>query len=162
MYFKRLKNKEKIADFANLGFYTEGSFDFGFQMSAKRFRNPKFDIRNQKTPQYFYFFYKNKQLMSILLSNFSTIKTISNIMALDKSNTPLVNDLISLIEEGKKQLAFVANATIALTYWRVGKRINTDILDNKRGDYGKQIVVSAIRQLVVHNGSNYERKINFK
>ena len=79
-------------------------------------------------------------------------------MELDNKNSMLVNELVSLIEEGKKQLSFAANATITLTYWRVGKRINSNILDNKRAGYGKQIVVSTARQLVAQYGNNYEEK----
>ena len=78
-------------------------------------------------------------------------------MKLDK-NKLLVNELVSLIEEGKRQLSFAANATITLTYWRVGKLINDDILNNKRAGYGKQIVVSVARQLVVQYGKSYEEK----
>ena len=78
-------------------------------------------------------------------------------MKLNK-NKLLVNELVSLIEEGKRQLSFAANATITLTYWRVGKRINDDILNNKRAGYGKQIVVSVARQLVVQYGKSYEEK----
>lgn len=79
-------------------------------------------------------------------------------MELNTNYTPLVNDLVSLIEEGKKQLAFAANAAMTMTYWRIGKRINEDILDNKRADYGKRIVVSVSRQLIIRYGKNYEEK----
>jgi hypothetical protein len=68
-------------------------------------------------------------------------------MEIDKSSNQLIGELVALIEEGKKQLAYAATATTALTYWRVGKRINTDVLANKRANYGKHIVVSLIRQL---------------
>ena len=76
-------------------------------------------------------------------------------MELPKNNTPLVNELISLIEDGRKQVAYAANAAITLTYWRVGQRINSDILENKRADYGKQIVVSVARQLTAQYGGGY-------
>jgi hypothetical protein len=79
-------------------------------------------------------------------------------MELNMNHKPLVDELVSLIEDGKKQLAFAANAAMTLTYWRVGKRINSDILKNKRADYGKQIVVSVSRQLVAQYSNNYEEK----
>ena len=75
-------------------------------------------------------------------------------MKLDK-NKVLLNELVSLIEDGRRQLSFAANATITLTYWRVGKRINDDILKNKRAGYGKQIVETISQQLIAHYGSNY-------
>ena len=79
-------------------------------------------------------------------------------MELDKKDALLFNELALLIEDAKKQLALAANATLTITYWRVGKRINDDILANKRADYGKQIVVSVARQLTAHYGKSYEEK----
>ena len=78
-------------------------------------------------------------------------------MKADK-NKMLLNELVSLIEDGRRQLSFAANATITLIYWRVGKRINDDILKNKRAGYGKQIVETISLQLIAQYGSNYAVK----
>ena len=67
-------------------------------------------------------------------------------------------DVCRLIEEGRQQLSFAANAAVTYTYWRVGKRINNDVLNNKRAGYGKQIVVSLSRQLTAQYGKSYEEK----
>lgn len=79
-------------------------------------------------------------------------------MEKEKSNTILLNDIVSLIEKGKNQLAFAANASMTSTYWNIGKRINDEILDNQRAEYGKQIVVSVARQLTVQYGRSFEVK----
>jgi len=79
-------------------------------------------------------------------------------MEIEKSNIVLINDLVALIEKGKNQLAYAANATMTLTYWNVGKRINNEILDNQRAKYGKQIVVSVARQLTIQYGRSFEEK----
>lgn len=79
-------------------------------------------------------------------------------MEIEKSSILLINDLVALIEKGKNQLAYAANATMTLTYWNVGKRINNEILDNQRAEYGKQIVVSVARQLTVEYGRSFEEK----
>lgn len=68
-------------------------------------------------------------------------------MKIEESNNHLINDLVALIENGKNQLAYAANATMTLTYWNIGKRINDEVLDNQRAEYGKKIVVSVARQL---------------
>lgn len=47
-------------------------------------------------------------------------------------------------------MVYAANATISQTYWNVGKHINTNILENQRAEYGKQIVVAVQRQLTAH------------
>jgi len=70
----------------------------------------------------------------------------------------LLNDLINLIEESKKGLATTSNAVLTITYWRVGERINRDILGNKRAEYGKKIVVSTARQLAMMYGKSFEEK----
>jgi hypothetical protein len=79
-------------------------------------------------------------------------------MEIEKTNSRLINELVSLIEEGKKQIAYAANATTTLTYWNIGKRINNDILENQRADYGKQIVVAVSRQLTAQYGRSFEEK----
>ncbi|MEI8378301.1 MAG: PDDEXK nuclease domain-containing protein [bacterium] len=79
-------------------------------------------------------------------------------MGIEKSNNRLINDLVALIEEGKNQLAYAANATMTITYWNIGKRINKLVLDNERAEYGKQIVVSVARQLTVQYGRSFEEK----
>ncbi|MDX9749175.1 MAG: PDDEXK nuclease domain-containing protein [Paludibacter sp.] len=79
-------------------------------------------------------------------------------MEIEKSSTLLIKDLVSLIENGQNQLAYAANATMTMTYWSIGKRINNEILDNQRAEYGKQIVVSVARQLSNEYGRSFEEK----
>lgn len=38
-------------------------------------------------------------------------------------------------------------------YWRIGKRINDDVVGNQRAEYGKQIVASVLRQLQKEYGA---------
>jgi predicted nuclease of restriction endonuclease-like (RecB) superfamily len=79
-------------------------------------------------------------------------------MEIEKTDNRLINELVALIEEGKKQIAYAANTTTTLTYWNIGKRINNDILENQRAEYGKQIVVAVSRQLTAQYGRSFEEK----
>jgi len=79
-------------------------------------------------------------------------------MEIEKTDSRLINELVALIEEGKKQIAYAANTTTTLTYWNIGKRINNDILENQRAEYGKQIVVAVSRQLTAQYGRSFEEK----
>jgi len=45
----------------------------------------------------------------------------------------LVIELSSLIEESKQQVAKVANSTLTLLFWHVGKRIQEEVLKNEAG-----------------------------
>ena len=77
----------------------------------------------------------------------------------NKLNTSnLVIELSSLIEESKQQVAKVANSTLTLLFWHVGKRIQEEVLKNERAEYGKQIVTTVSLQLAEKYGRNFEEK----
>lgn len=79
-------------------------------------------------------------------------------MEVDKTENTLLNDLVLLIEASKKQLATSANITLTYTYWQIGKRINKDLLDNKRAEYGKKVVILAALHLSEKYGKSFEEK----
>src|SRR5690554_254797 len=69
-------------------------------------------------------------------------------MELENQNEKqLYADVCSLVSNAKSQLAQSANASLTLMYWKIGERINNELLDGERAEYGKQIVVSLARQL---------------
>lgn len=70
----------------------------------------------------------------------------------------LFKDVANLIEESKKYVAQTVNATLSLLYWKIGNRINIDLLQNKRAEYGKQIVLSLTRQLENVYGKGFDEK----
>jgi len=59
----------------------------------------------------------------------------------------LLIEVRGMIAEARKQVAQVANTTLIMLYWQIGKRIRHEVLDEKRTDYGQQIVASLGRQL---------------
>lgn len=80
-------------------------------------------------------------------------------MNLQKSEyQDLLSDLISLIEKTKSNIISYANSSLTILFWHVGKRVLTQTLQNRRADYGKQIVVTLSRELVERYGKNYEEK----
>ena len=70
----------------------------------------------------------------------------------------LVTELSQLIEQSQQQVVAQANSTLTLLFWQVGKRINEDILQNKRAGYGKQIVPTVSAQLETRFGRNFTEK----
>ena len=70
----------------------------------------------------------------------------------------LFNDLSHLIEQSKNFVVVQANSVMTMLFWNVGKRINEDILQNKRADYGKRIVPTVSAQLSEKYGKNFELK----
>jgi predicted nuclease of restriction endonuclease-like (RecB) superfamily len=63
-----------------------------------------------------------------------------------------------LIEQSKQQIALSINATMSQLYWQIGNKINQEVLQNERGAYGKQIVVSLSRQLITEYGTSFSEK----
>ena len=68
-------------------------------------------------------------------------------------------DIKSFIEQSKLEIAVTVNAALSTLYWQIGKRINEEILKNKRAEYGKQIVVSLSRQLTNEYGKGWSEKL---
>lgn len=58
----------------------------------------------------------------------------------------LVQELSTLIEQSQQQMLKQVNSIVNLLFWQLGKRVNDYVLQNKRADYGKQIVVTLSRQ----------------
>lgn len=74
------------------------------------------------------------------------------------NNDSLFRELASLIEQSKQQVAVVANSTLTLLFWQVGKRINEEVLNNERAEYGKQIVAVISTLLEEKYGRNFNEK----
>ncbi|MCD0456877.1 PDDEXK nuclease domain-containing protein [Chryseobacterium sp. LC2016-27] len=74
------------------------------------------------------------------------------------SNDKLFVDLSHLIEQSRQKVAMQANSTLTILFWQVGKRINDDILQNQRAEYGKQIVSTLSAQLETSYGRNFAEK----
>lgn len=69
------------------------------------------------------------------------------------SGQSLIQDLRQIIEQARGHVAATANYALSMMYWHIGERINREVLDNKRAEYGKQIVASVARQLREEYGS---------
>ena len=70
----------------------------------------------------------------------------------------LFEEISAMIERTKRTIYTQANRESVLLFWNIGRRVNDDVLQNKRADYGKQIVVSLSRQLSEKYGRSFEEK----
>ena len=71
---------------------------------------------------------------------------------------PIATDVKQLIDQSRQNVAVTVNAEITLLYWKVGKRINDEILGNSRAEYGKQVVASLAQQLSDEYGKGWGEK----
>jgi predicted nuclease of restriction endonuclease-like (RecB) superfamily len=79
-------------------------------------------------------------------------------MKTEIENTHLLLAIKQLIEQGKQQIAISVNTTMSMLYWQIGKRINDDVLQNQRAEYGKQIVSTLSRHLTQEYGNGWGEK----
>lgn len=70
----------------------------------------------------------------------------------------LFSEIRALIEQSRQQVAVTVNATMTLLYWQVGKRVNEEVLKEKRAEYGKQVVATLARQLTAEYGGSFSEK----
>ncbi len=69
----------------------------------------------------------------------------------------LVDELRDLIRTTRSGVAQTVNSALVLLYWQVGTRIRTEVLNNERADYGKQICSTVSNKLVAEFGSGFSR-----
>lgn len=69
----------------------------------------------------------------------------------------LFKDVKSLIEKTRVQVAYNINSNLVVLNWHIGKRIQEEVLKNKRAEYGSQIVATLSQQLTQEYGQGYTK-----
>ena len=70
----------------------------------------------------------------------------------------LFEEISAMIEQSRRAIYVHASGSTVSLFWEIGKHINTNILENKRADYGKKIVSRVATQLTEKYGSTYEAR----
>ena len=71
----------------------------------------------------------------------------------------MFDDIKTLIEQSKLQIAVVVNSTMTMLYWQIGKRIVTELQHQKRSDsYGKEVVSNLCKILSGEYGNTFAEK----
>jgi predicted nuclease of restriction endonuclease-like (RecB) superfamily len=74
------------------------------------------------------------------------------------SEQRLLGEIRALIEQSRQQVAVTVNATMTMLYWQVGKRINAEVLQEQRGEYGKQVIATLARRLTEEYGHGWSSR----
>ncbi len=74
-----------------------------------------------------------------------------------KINNSLFYDIKGLIDDTRSAVAQTVNSGLTMLYWNIGKKINDDVLENKRADYGKRIVATLSQQLQNEYGKGFTK-----
>jgi predicted nuclease of restriction endonuclease-like (RecB) superfamily len=70
----------------------------------------------------------------------------------------LLSDIRRMIEAARAAVAVAVNRRLTDLYWRIGKRINGEILRGERAAYGDEIVSTVSRQLEMEYGTGFSVK----
>lgn len=69
-----------------------------------------------------------------------TPKDYSVQISRNSQHNRLISDIRVLIASARQRVSVAVNAELTILYWRVGKRICSEILKQKRAEYGREIV----------------------
>jgi len=70
----------------------------------------------------------------------------------------LLSDIRDMIEETRGAVAAAVNAGLTLLYWRIGQRINDEVLQGERAEYGKEVVATLAQELTHAYGGGFAEK----
>lgn len=70
----------------------------------------------------------------------------------------LFSDLKKIIDSSRENVARTINSEITLLYWKIGGRINTEILQEKRAEYGQFIIKEIAQRLTLEYGNSFSEK----
>lgn len=70
----------------------------------------------------------------------------------------LFKDLKSIIDTGRQEVAVSVNAVLTATYWQIGNRISKEVLNEKRANYGEEILKNLSHRLTQEYGKGWSTK----
>jgi predicted nuclease of restriction endonuclease-like (RecB) superfamily len=73
-----------------------------------------------------------------------------------------LTEIRNLIENSRLSAAQAVNTALVLLYWRIGKRIYTEILGEGRAEYGERVVEALSQSLVQEYGKGFSRRNLFR
>ena len=71
---------------------------------------------------------------------------------------PLLDDLRQMIEETRQAVATIVNTALTMLYWNVGRRIREDVLQEKRAEYGREILPTLSAKLTIEYGRGWNER----
>jgi predicted nuclease of restriction endonuclease-like (RecB) superfamily len=67
----------------------------------------------------------------------------------------LFHEIRQLIDAAKQRAAVAINAELTLLYWHIGQRIQTEVLQGQRAEYGKEIIRTLSKRLTQTYGKGW-------
>jgi hypothetical protein len=76
----------------------------------------------------------------------------------EKTSGEILNDLREMIQKTQEFVASTVNSSLTLLYWHIGDRIQREILQGERAEYGRSIITTLSNQLVTEYGNGFNSK----
>ncbi|NRR31162.1 DUF1016 domain-containing protein [Oxalobacteraceae bacterium] len=70
----------------------------------------------------------------------------------------LLVDIRALIESSRQRTTAVVNSELTLLFWRIGRRIHTEVLAGQRAEYGEEVLFNVATQLTRDYGRGFAEK----
>ena len=83
-------------------------------------------------------------------------------MNINMKTDNLFCEITQLIDNTKNHVAQKVNASLVLLYWQIGVRINKESLEEKRAEYGEQIIKQLAEQLRERYGRGFDNRSLFR
>jgi predicted nuclease of restriction endonuclease-like (RecB) superfamily len=80
------------------------------------------------------------------------------IMNLTQYEQILLKDTSEIIERGRREIMSQGSLITVSIFWKIGRRVNEEILNSRRADYGKEIVSRLATQLTGRYGRSFEAR----
>ncbi len=82
--------------------------------------------------------------------------------AIVPSDISLLTEIRQLIDAARQRVAVRVNAELTLLYWRIGQRINAEILRGERAEYGGEVLKKLAQALTLEYGRGWsERQLRY-
>jgi len=73
-------------------------------------------------------------------------------------SNPLLADVRLLIDAARQRVASTVNAELTQLYWQIGNRVNVELLQGQRAEYGKQVILELAKQLTTEFGKGWSEQ----
>ncbi|MDR3094327.1 MAG: DUF1016 N-terminal domain-containing protein [Bacteroidales bacterium] len=72
--------------------------------------------------------------------------------------TPLLETIVSLIDNARRKVAIAINSELSVLYWHIGKQINESVLKHEKGEYGKTVIKELSEELTKLYGQGFSKR----
>ena len=83
---------------------------------------------------------------------------MANLTEESNSASQLMHEIQQLIEQSRSSVAVTVNAGLTMLYWQIGRRINQELLQDQRADYGQRVLHTLSAKLTVDYGQGFSEK----